>query len=69
MINVIDKSLAKSMTYNIGAVLPSESNLTELPFFQGCLIGVFNYSDNDGYESWRQCGKRVRHLVTYMYGG
>ena len=48
--NVIAKSLAKSKTYNIGVVLPSESNLTEIPFFQGCLIGVCEISSELDYD-------------------
>lgn len=38
--NVIAKSLAQSKTFNIGVVLPADSNLTEIPFFQNCLMGV-----------------------------
>lgn len=38
--NLIAKSLAQSKTYNICVVLPSDSNLIEIPFFQSCLIGI-----------------------------
>ena len=38
--NIVAKGLAKSKTYNIGWVMPGDSNITELPFFQRCMIGI-----------------------------
>lgn len=38
--NVVAKGLAQSKTYNIGVVLPADANLSEIPFFQGCLMGI-----------------------------
>ena len=38
--NIVAKGLAKSKTYNIGWVMPGDSNVTELPFFQRCMIGI-----------------------------
>jgi DNA-binding LacI/PurR family transcriptional regulator len=38
--NGIARSLANSKTYNIGVVLPADNELTEIPFFQICLIGA-----------------------------
>lgn len=38
--NVVAKGLAKSKTYNIGWVMPGDSNVTELPFFQRCMLGI-----------------------------
>ncbi len=38
--NVIAKGLAQSKTYNIGVVIPDDSNLVELPFFHSCLMGI-----------------------------
>lgn len=38
--NSIAKSLANSKTYNIGVVLPADSNLRDTPFFQNCLLGA-----------------------------
>lgn len=37
--NLIAKSLAKSKTYNIGVVLPTDS-VMGVPFFQTCLMGI-----------------------------
>lgn len=34
------KGLAQSKTYNIAWVIPGDSTVTELPFFQKCMIGV-----------------------------
>lgn len=38
--NIIAKSLSESKTYNIGIVIPMDSDVTEAPFFQTCLMGV-----------------------------
>lgn len=38
--NVIAKGLAQKKTYNIGVILPADANLTEIPFFQSCLMGI-----------------------------
>lgn len=34
------KGLAQSKTYNIAWVIPGDSTVTELPFFQKCMLGV-----------------------------
>ncbi len=38
--NVIAKSLAQSKTFNIGVVLPADKDIDDIPFFQGCLMGI-----------------------------
>lgn len=38
--NSIAKSLSESKTYNIGVVVPMDSDETEAPFFQTCLMGI-----------------------------
>ncbi len=38
--NSIAKSLSESRTYNIGVVIPMDSDETEAPFFQTCLMGI-----------------------------
>lgn len=38
--NIIAKSLSENKTYNIGVVIPMNSDETEAPFFQTCLMGV-----------------------------
>ena len=38
--NSIAKSLSESKTYNIGVVIPMDSDETEAPFFQTCLMGI-----------------------------
>jgi len=48
--NVIAKSLAQSKTFNVAVVLPADSNLTELPFFQSCLLGVCEMASSLDYD-------------------
>lgn len=36
----IAKGLAKSKTYNIGWVMPGDYTVTDLPFFQRCMLGI-----------------------------
>lgn len=38
--NLIARSLAQSKTYNIGVVLPADTEVSEVPFFQTCLMGI-----------------------------
>jgi len=38
--NVVAKGLAESKTYNIGWVMPGDSDVTDLPFFQRCMMGI-----------------------------
>lgn len=38
--NIIAKSLSENKTYNIGVVIPMNSDETEAPFFQTCLCGI-----------------------------
>ena len=48
--NVIAKGLAKSKTYNIGFVMPGDSSLVDLPFFQECLLGVSEIASTYDYD-------------------
>lgn len=48
--NVVAKGLAKSKTYNIGWVMPGDSNVTELPFFQRCMIGISEVAAAHDYD-------------------
>ncbi len=48
--NVIAKSLAKSRTYNISWVLPDDYSLSDLPFFQNCLMGVSEVAASMEYD-------------------
>lgn len=48
--NVIARSLAQSKTFNIGVVLPADSNLTEIPFFQSCLMGICDVAVSFEYD-------------------
>jgi DNA-binding LacI/PurR family transcriptional regulator len=38
--NPIAKGLANSKTYNIGWVMPGDTTVTDLPFFQRCMMGA-----------------------------
>ncbi len=48
--NAIAKGLAQSKTYNIGVVLPADANLIEIPFFQGCLMGICEEAASQDYD-------------------
>ena len=48
--NLLAKGLANSRTYNIGVVLPADSNLTEIPFFQSCLLGICETAASMDYD-------------------
>ncbi len=48
--NVIAKSLASSKTFNIGVVLPADKDLSEIPFFQSCLLGVCEVTSALDYD-------------------
>ena len=48
--NVVAKGLAQSKTYNLGLVLPGDSNIVELPFFQNCALGICQAASAAGYD-------------------
>ena len=48
--NVIAKGLAQSKTFNIGVLLPSDSNSAETPFFQKALMGVCEVAASHDYD-------------------
>lgn len=48
--NVIAKGLAQNKTYNLGVVMPGDSNIVELPFFQNCLLGISRVASAAGYD-------------------
>lgn len=57
--NIVAKGLAKSKTYNIGWVMPGETSVTDLPFFQRCLLGISQVAYEKNYDV----------LVTMVYRG
>ena len=46
----IAKGLAKSRTYNIGWVMPGDSTVTDLPFFQRCMMGISEIAALHDYD-------------------
>lgn len=48
--NVVAKGLANSKTYNIGWVIPGDSGVTDLPFFQRCMTGVSEVATTEDYD-------------------
>ncbi len=48
--NVIAKGLAQKKTFNIGVILPADANLTEIPFFQNCLMGICEAAAGRDYD-------------------
>lgn len=48
--NVIAKGLAQNKTYNLGVLMPGDTNIAELPFFQSCMIGICRAASAAGYD-------------------
>ena len=48
--NVIAKGLAQSKTFNIAVLLPMDCNITELPFFQSCMLGISEAASARDYD-------------------
>lgn len=48
--SVVAKGLAQSKTYNIGWVMPGDSTVTDLPFFQRCMMGVSEVATSEDYD-------------------
>lgn len=48
--NVVAKGLANSKTYNIGWVIPGDSGVTDLPFFQRCMTGISEIAAEEDYD-------------------
>ena len=44
------KGLAESKTYNICWAMPGDSNVTSLPFFQRCMIGISDVAASKDYD-------------------
>ena len=48
--NIMAKGLAKSRTYNIGWVIPGDSTVSDLPFFQRCMMGISEIAATKDYD-------------------
>ena len=48
--NPLAKGLAQLKTYNIGWVIPGDSDVTDLPFFQRCMMGISEIAANNDYD-------------------
>lgn len=48
--NPLAKGLAQLRTYNIGWVMPGDSDVTDLPFFQRCMIGISEVAATHDYD-------------------
>ena len=48
--NVIAQGLAKSKTYNIGVVMPSDYGIEDMSYFQNCLVGLQEMASLYGYD-------------------
>ncbi len=48
--NIIAKSLVNSKTYNLLFTLPKKQNISEMPFFQNCLIGASETASKYFYD-------------------
>ncbi|MCM1101309.1 MAG: LacI family transcriptional regulator [Clostridium sp.] len=48
--NPMAKGLAQLKTYNIAWVMPGDSGVTDLPFFQRCMLGIGEVAANYDYD-------------------
>ncbi|MGN0341716.1 MAG: LacI family DNA-binding transcriptional regulator [Roseburia sp.] len=48
--NVIAQGLAKSRTFNLAVVMPTDYCLVDFPFFQNCLVGMHEVASSLGYD-------------------
>lgn len=48
--SVVARGLAQSKTYNIAWVMPGDSTVEELPFFQQCMMGISQTAFDDEYD-------------------
>ena len=48
--NPIAKGLSESKTYNICWVVPGDSSMTALPFFQRCMAGIVDAASAENYD-------------------
>lgn len=48
--NPLAKGLAQLKTYNIGWVMPGDSDVTDLPFFQRCMTGISEVAAGEDYD-------------------
>ena len=48
--NQLAKGLASSKTYNIGWIVPGDSTMTALPFFDQCMAGVAEKASENDYD-------------------
>ncbi len=48
--NFIAKSLATSRSFNLGVLLPGDSDYSDIPFFHQCLSGITAEADAAGYD-------------------
>lgn len=48
--NFIAKSLATSRSFNLGVLMPGDSDYSDIPFFHQCLAGITAEADQAGYD-------------------
>ena len=48
--NPLAKGLANQKTYNIAWIMPGDSGITDLPFFQKCMTGVIEVAESKDYD-------------------
>ena len=48
--NLIAKGLATSRSFNLGVLLPGDSDYSDIPFFHKCLAGITQEADEKGYD-------------------
>lgn len=48
--NAAAKALAEKRSFNVGVVLPGDSELMEIPFFQSCLLGIYERASGRNHD-------------------
>lgn len=48
--NFIAKSLATSRSFNLGVLIPGDSDYSDIPFFHQCLSGITTEADKSGFD-------------------
>ncbi len=48
--NLVAQGLAQSKTFNIGITMPGEYEIMDLPFFENCMVGIYDMASQMGYD-------------------
>ena len=68
--NAVAQSLARNKTFNIGLMMPDDTEMFDLSFFRNCLQGVCNIASQNGYDvllalDSEQSVEKITQLIDY----